>query len=74
MRSPCVPDPHVGGRYADDSGRTLLVEEVEPTNPDGREVRGQIQGADDPPDVWARYATSLAIFDAIWTDEPANAV
>lgn len=57
--------PVVGQRYRDkeDSRRHLLVLEVVPDCPLGRQVRGRIAyGFDDPSD----YACDFVIFDHVW--------
>jgi len=64
--------PPPGSRWTDDDGRTLVAEVVEPGDPLGREVRGQVFGPDTQ--GWRNYTCTLAQWAETWRPKgPDNA-
>lgn len=65
-----VPWPEASTRWVDkrDDSRTLWVEEVEPGDRLGREIRGTLHGYGSTYEHDGRaYATDIRTFHAIWT-------
>lgn len=58
--------PLVGETYTDSGGRQLRVTEVNPGDPQGREVVGLLRDDNSPAD---RYSCTLVIWADIWRDQ-----
>lgn len=61
----------VGGEYQDATGRRLKVAAIEPNAKDGREVVGMVcrELGHNTYSTWMPYATSFAIWTAVWRDK-----